>query len=55
MSERCLGAVLATAGAPLALARAAMYVLPGPSFPILVIGLAALATGLVVIVATRRS
>ncbi|WP_351230032.1 hypothetical protein [Streptomyces sp. NPDC002133] len=55
MSQRSTGAVLATAGAPLTLAGAAMYVLPGPGFPVLVIGLAALTTGLIMIAATRRS
>ncbi|MEU3091369.1 hypothetical protein ACWCQ0_41940 [Streptomyces massasporeus] len=34
---------------------AAMYVLPGPGFPILVIGLAALTTGLVMAAAGHRS
>lgn len=32
-----------------------MYVLPGPGFPILVIGLAALTTGLVMAAAGHRS
>lgn len=55
MSERRLGAVPATAGAPLTLAGAAMYVLSSPRLPVPFIGLAALTTGLVMIVATRRS
>ncbi|MFD3825670.1 hypothetical protein [Streptomyces sp. NPDC058625] len=55
MFERRIGTVLAAAGALLALAGAAMYVLPGPGLPFLVIGLAALITGLVVIAATRRT
>ncbi|MER5215442.1 hypothetical protein ABT063_34105 [Streptomyces sp. NPDC002838] len=55
MSERRTGVVLAAAGAPLTLAGAAMYVLPGPGLPVLAIGLAALITGLVMIAATRRS
>lgn len=55
MSERRIGAVLAAAGALLTLAGAAMYVLPGPGFLILVIGLGALITGLVMVAAIRRS
>jgi hypothetical protein len=55
MSERRIGAALAAAGSPLTLAGAAMYVLPGPGLPVLVIGLVALVTGLVMIATTRRS
>ncbi|WP_328769797.1 hypothetical protein [Streptomyces sp. NBC_00286] len=55
MSERRIGAVLAAAGTPLVLTGAAMYVLPGPGFPILATGLAALITGLIMIAANRRS
>jgi hypothetical protein len=55
VSEQRIGAVLAAAGTLLALAGAAMYVLPGPGFPILAIGLAALITGFIMIAATRRS
>ncbi|MEU9240669.1 hypothetical protein [Streptomyces sp. NPDC048385] len=46
MSERRIGTMLAAVGAPLTLAGALMYVLPGPGFPVLVIGLALLITGL---------
>ncbi|MEV8125372.1 hypothetical protein AB0P07_14920 [Streptomyces sp. NPDC085944] len=55
MSERRTGLILAAAGAPLTLAGAFMYVLPGPGFPVLIIGLAALVTGLVMTVAARRT
>ncbi|MFF3402991.1 hypothetical protein ACFYW6_31380 [Streptomyces sp. NPDC002659] len=55
MSERRIWTVLATAGAPLTLAGAAMYLLPGPGVPVLITGLAALTTGLVMIAATHRS
>lgn len=55
MSEHRIGIVLATAGAVLSLTGAAMYVLPGPGLPVLVIGLAALTTGLVMTAATRRT
>lgn len=54
MSQRSIGAVLTAAGIPLALVGAAMYVLPGPGFPVLATGLAALIAGLVLITATRR-
>ncbi|MGW4976966.1 hypothetical protein [Streptomyces mirabilis] len=54
MSERQVGKVLAAVGAPLTLAGVAMYFLPGPGFPVLVIGLALLVTGLVMTAAGRR-
>jgi hypothetical protein len=54
MSERRIGTVLAAVGAPLTLAGALMYVLPGPGFPVLVIGMALLATGLVMAAASRQ-
>ncbi|MFZ4161438.1 PGPGW domain-containing protein [Streptomyces griseoincarnatus] len=47
--------MLATAGTALTLAGALMYVLPGPGFPILVIGLAALITSLVMTATTLRN
>ncbi|MEH0419960.1 hypothetical protein [Streptomyces sp. B21-083] len=51
ISERRIGSALAAVGAPLTLAGALMYVLPGPGFPVLVIGLALLITGLVMVAA----
>ncbi|MET8576104.1 hypothetical protein [Streptomyces sp. NPDC005012] len=54
MSVRRIGVTLAAAGSPLTLAGAAMHVLPGPGLPVLVIGLAALVTGLVLIATARR-
>ncbi|WP_340377606.1 hypothetical protein U5640_22715 [Streptomyces sp. SS7] len=47
MPERRTATVLTTLGALFTLAGAAMYVLPGPGSPVLAIGLAALAAGLV--------
>ncbi|MFF7969379.1 hypothetical protein ACFZC3_29005 [Streptomyces sp. NPDC007903] len=55
MTERRIGTILATAGTPLTLAGALMYVLPGPGFPVLVIGLATLITGLVMTATTPRT
>ncbi|GAA2258833.1 hypothetical protein GCM10010145_34000 [Streptomyces ruber] len=54
MSQRRIGTFLATAGALLTLVGAALYVLPGPGAPVLVTGLAALITGLVINTAGRR-
>lgn len=54
MSERRIGRVLAAVGAPLALAGVAMYLLPGPGVPVLIIGLALLTTGIVMAAAGRR-
>lgn len=54
MSERRIGRVMAAIGAPLTLAGVAMYFLPGPGFPVLIIGLALLVTGLVMAAAGRR-
>ncbi|MEU9279704.1 hypothetical protein [Streptomyces sp. NPDC048341] len=54
MSEGRIGTMLAAVGAPLTLAGALMYVLPGPGFPVLVIGLAVLITGLVMVAAGHR-
>ncbi|MET7495642.1 hypothetical protein [Streptomyces sp900116325] len=47
MSERQVGRVMTAIGTPLTLVGAAMYFLPGPDFPVLIIGLALLITGLV--------
>ncbi|MEW2325349.1 PGPGW domain-containing protein [Streptomyces griseoincarnatus] len=55
MTERRIRVILATAGTALTLAGALMYVLPGPGFPVLVIGLAALITGLVMAATTLRN
>ncbi|MEU6756775.1 PGPGW domain-containing protein [Streptomyces sp. NPDC046685] len=41
-------------GAPLTVAGAAMYFLPGPGFPVLVTGLALLITGHAMTLAARR-
>ncbi|WP_184792011.1 hypothetical protein [Streptomyces sp. 3211] len=54
MSERQFGKVLAAIGAPLTLAGAAMYSLPGPGFPVLIVGLALLVTGLIMTASTHR-
>ncbi len=54
VSEHRIGTVLAIAGALLSLAGAALYVRPGPGFPVLVTGLATLTTGIVMTAATRR-
>lgn len=53
MPERRIATVLATVGAVITAAGTAMYVLPGPGFPVLVIGLAVLAIGLVIAAARR--
>ncbi|MET8406495.1 hypothetical protein [Streptomyces sp900116325] len=54
VSERQVGRVMTAIGTPLTLAGAAMYFLPGPDFPVLIIGLALLITGLVMTAAGRR-
>jgi hypothetical protein len=54
VAEHRIGTVLTTAGALVSPAGAALYVLPGPGLPILIIGLAALTTGIVMTVASRR-
>ncbi|MET9852104.1 hypothetical protein ABZY57_03975 [Streptomyces sp. NPDC006450] len=54
VSERQIGRVLAAMGAPLTLAGAAMYFLPGPGFPVLIIGLSLLLTGLAMAAAGHR-
>jgi hypothetical protein len=53
-SERRIGKFLTVLGVPLSLAGAAFYVLPGPGFPLLVIGLSLLTTGLVMIASGPR-
>jgi hypothetical protein len=54
MSARRIQAVLVAVGVPLTLAGALMYVLPGPGFPVLVIGVALLITGLVMAATGHR-
>ncbi|MFJ8948187.1 hypothetical protein ACIRG4_33960 [Streptomyces sp. NPDC102395] len=54
MSERQIGKVLAAVGAPLTLAGVAMYFLPGPGVPVLIIGLPLLVTGFVMAAVGRR-
>ncbi|MFI1066627.1 hypothetical protein ACH4TC_32660 [Streptomyces spororaveus] len=54
MSERKIGRVLAAIGVPLTVAGVAMYFLPGPGVPVLMIGLSLLVTGLVMAAAGRR-
>lgn len=54
VSQRQAGRVMAAIGAPLTMAGVAMYFLPGPGFPVLIIGLALLITGLAMTAATRR-
>ncbi|MFD8881038.1 hypothetical protein ACFV0H_00665 [Streptomyces erythrochromogenes] len=46
LAEPRVAVALVVVGAPATLAGAWLYVLPGPGFPVLVIGLAALITGL---------
>ncbi|MFE0579712.1 MULTISPECIES: hypothetical protein [unclassified Streptomyces] len=46
-AERRLGLVLAAAGLPVTCLGAVMYVLPGPGFPFVVIGLSLFLTGVV--------
>lgn len=54
MSERQVGKVMTAVGAPLTLAGVAMHFLPGPGFPLLIIGLALLIAGLAMAASTRR-
>ncbi|MCY0955277.1 hypothetical protein [Streptomyces sp. H27-S2] len=49
LTEPRIAVALVVAGAPVTLAGALLYVLPGPGFPVLVIGLASLITGLVML------
>lgn len=53
-AKRCTGMALVVVGALLFLAGAALYVLPGPGFPVLVLGLAALTIGFFMLSALRR-
>ncbi|MFF5701030.1 hypothetical protein ACFY7H_00710 [Streptomyces sp. NPDC012794] len=46
LTEFRFAVALVAVGAPTALAGVLLYVLPGPGFPVLVIGLAFLVTGL---------
>ena len=46
---------MVVAGTPTTLAGVALYVLPGPGFPFLVIGLSLLITGLAMLGAARKS
>ncbi|MCM9083095.1 hypothetical protein L1606_34295 [Streptomyces spororaveus] len=49
LTERRKAVVLVIVGVPVTLAGALLYALPGPGFPVLVIGLATLITGLVML------
>lgn len=49
LTEPRIAVALVVVGAPVTLVGALLYVLPGPQFPVLVIGLAALITGLVML------
>ncbi|WP_338676486.1 hypothetical protein V1460_28555 [Streptomyces sp. SCSIO 30461] len=53
MSTKRIGATLAATGAPVTLIGAAMYALPGPGLPFLVIGLVSLTTGLAMLATTH--
>ncbi|MDV9189135.1 hypothetical protein R6L23_13105 [Streptomyces sp. SR27] len=55
MSQLRVGVVVMSIGAVLAVAGAAMYVLPGPGLPVLLLGLAGIAAGAVVRFAGRGS
>jgi hypothetical protein len=52
--ERHIGITLAVVGAVLTAAGTAMYVLPGPGFPVVIIGLAVLTTGVVMAAAAPK-
>ncbi|MGX1548067.1 PGPGW domain-containing protein [Streptomyces adustus] len=54
VSQRRIARVTAAIGAPVTLAGVAMYFLPGPGLPVLIIGLALLLTGLVMAVSARH-
>lgn len=54
MSESQVGLVFIPAGGVVTVAGAAMYVLPGPGLPVLLLGLALLAAGAVVRVVGKR-
>ncbi|MEV6175597.1 hypothetical protein [Streptomyces sp. NPDC052015] len=53
--NRSIGTALTVIGALLSLAGVALYVLPGPGFPVLAIGLAALTAGLLTLAVTPRT
>lgn len=53
-AKRRTGIVLVVAGALMCLAGAVLYVMPGPGFPVLVLGLAAVVFGLFLLAALRR-
>ncbi|MCC0100752.1 hypothetical protein K7B10_39590 [Streptomyces flavotricini] len=55
ITERRLAVAMVVAGTPTTLAGVAMYVLPGSGFPLLVIGLSLLITGLAMLGAARKS
>ncbi|WP_371591709.1 hypothetical protein [Streptomyces virginiae] len=54
ITERCLAVAMVVVGTPTTLAGVAMYFLPGPGFPFLVIGLSLLITGLAMLGAAAR-
>ncbi|BCL23561.1 hypothetical protein GCM10017668_54040 [Streptomyces tuirus] len=53
-AKRHFGIALVVAGALMCLAGAALYVMPGPGFPVLALGLAAVVIGLFLLAALRR-
>ncbi|MFD3537276.1 hypothetical protein [Streptomyces sp. NPDC058664] len=55
MSQPRVGVVVMVVGAVLTVAGAAMYVLPGPGLPVLLLGLVGIAAGAVVWFAGRKS
>ncbi|MFJ5811977.1 hypothetical protein [Streptomyces sp. NPDC093093] len=55
ITERRMAVAMLIAGMPLTLVSVALYVLPGPGFPFLVVGLSLLITGLAMLGAARKS
>ncbi|MFI1154338.1 hypothetical protein [Streptomyces sp. NPDC020817] len=55
ITERRLAVAMVVAGTPTTLAGVAMYLLPGSGFPLLVIGLSLLITGLAMLGAARKN
>lgn len=55
MSQSRVGVLLMSIGVALTAAGAAMYVLPGPGFPVLLLGLAAVVAGAAVWFIGRNS
>lgn len=53
LTEGRAGVLLSVIGAPVTLAGVVFHLLPGPGFPLLVVGTALLITGLVMIAAER--